>query len=134
MSGQIANSARPVPDKFAASRYLPAQEKRRLRVAWPELYPDFDTAAPGASARFTTWIEPDNYVKPAVPEIVSVCSTLCAKPDHRACFSLQPSKIGVFVGVNTRSQILLANVFGVNRLAYPRWSLQSRVQIYRHYP
>jgi hypothetical protein len=66
---------------------------------------NFETAAPGADARFATRIEPDNYANSALPEIQGVCSTLCAEPDYCACFSLQPTEIGVFVAVNTRSQI-----------------------------
>ena len=81
---------------------------------------NFETATPGAAARFATRIEPDNYANSAVPEIQGVCSTLRAEPDYCACFSLQPTEIGVFVGVNMRGQILLANAFGVSCLAYPR--------------
>jgi hypothetical protein len=66
---------------------------------------NFQTAAPGTDARFASRIEADNYINPAVPEIKSVCSTLCAESNHCAFFSLQPTEIGVFVGVNPRGQI-----------------------------
>src|SRR4030095_17262207 len=66
---------------------------------------NFETAAPGTDARFASRIEADNYVNPAVPEIESVCSTLCGESNHCAFFSLQPTEIGVFVGVNARGQI-----------------------------
>src|SRR5439155_25743866 len=74
-----------------------------------------------------------NYVNPTVAEIESVCSTLCAEPNHCARFSLQPTEIGVFVGVNTRGQILLANAFGVSCLAYSKWNSLSQAPIYRRY-
>jgi hypothetical protein len=89
---------------------------------------------PGTDARFATRIEPDNYANPAVPEIQGVCSTLCAEPHYCACFSLQPTEIGVSVAVNTGGQILLANAFGASCLAYPGWNSLSRVPIYRRYP
>jgi hypothetical protein len=95
---------------------------------------NFETAAPGADARFASRIEPANYANSAVPEIQGVCSTLCAEPHYCACFSLQPTEIGVFVAVNTRSQILPANAFGVNCLAYEGWNSLSRAPIYRRYP
>jgi hypothetical protein len=60
---------------------------------------NLEIAAPGTDARFATRIEPDNYANSAVPEIQGVCSTLCAEPDYCACFSLQPTEIGVFVAV-----------------------------------
>jgi len=81
---------------------------------------DFQTAAPGTDPRFASPIEADNYVNPAVLEIESVCSALCAEPNHCARFSLQPTQIGLLVRVNMRGQILLANAFGVSCLAYPR--------------
>src|SRR4029453_7742171 len=66
---------------------------------------NFQTAAPGTDARLASRIEADNCIDPAVPEIESVCSTLCAKSNHCAFFSLQPTEIGLFVGVNARCQI-----------------------------
>src|SRR5207248_10410910 len=71
---------------------------------------------------------------PAVLEIESVCSTLCAEPNHCARFSLQPTEIGVFVGIDTRGQILLAKASGVSSLAYPRWNSLSQAPIYPRYP
>ena len=85
-------------------------------------------------ARFASLIEADNYVNPAVLEIESVCSALCAEPNHCARFSLQPTEIGVFVGIDTRGQILLANASGVSCLAYPRWNSLSQAPIYPRYP
>jgi hypothetical protein len=49
---------------------------------------NFETATPGTAVRFATRVEPDNYINPAVPKIEGVCSTLCAEPNHCACFSL----------------------------------------------
>src|SRR4029077_8859594 len=95
---------------------------------------DIKTAAPGTDPGLASRIQADNHINPAVSEIESVCSTLCAEPNHCARFSLQPTEIGVFVGVNTRGQILLANAFGVTCLAYPRWNSLSQAPIYRHYP
>ena len=94
---------------------------------------NFETAAPGTDARFATAIEPDNYANSAVAEIQGVCSTLRAEPDYCACFSLQPTEIGVFVAVNTRGQILLANAFEVSCLPYSKWNSLSQAQIYRRY-
>jgi hypothetical protein len=64
---------------------------------------NFEPVASGAGARFTARIQPDNYINPAVPEIESVCSALLTEPNHYACFSLERTKIGVLVGVNTRA-------------------------------
>src|SRR6266487_1216822 len=100
----------------------------------PGCVQNFKTATSGTAARFATRVEPDNYINSTVPEIEGVCSTLCAEPNHCTCFSLQPAEIGVFIGVNTRGQILLANAFGVSCLAYPGWNSLSRAPIYRRYP
>jgi hypothetical protein len=76
-----------------------------------ECVQNFETAAPGADTRFATRIKPDNYLNPLVPEIECVCSTLCTEANHRACFSLQPTEIGIFVGVNARGQIFTRDDF-----------------------
>jgi hypothetical protein len=95
---------------------------------------NFEAAAPGANARFAARIQPDNYINPAVSEIESVSATLCAEANHCACFSFQPAEIGVFVAVDARGQILIANAFGVSCLAYPRRRQLSQAPTCRHYP
>src|SRR5215510_3418680 len=70
----------------------------------PGCVQDFETGASGADARLATGIQPNNYINPAVPQIEGVSATLCTEPYHCACFSLQPTEIGIFVGVNARGQ------------------------------
>jgi hypothetical protein len=49
--------------------------------------------------------KPNDYVHPAVTKIHGVRATLRSEPDHRARFSLQPTKVSVFIGVNACGQI-----------------------------
>jgi hypothetical protein len=65
----------------------------------------FETTPPGPHPGLAARVQPDNNTDPAVPKIESVSAALRSEPDHRACFSLQPAKIDIFIGVNARGQI-----------------------------
>jgi hypothetical protein len=88
---------------------------------------DFQTAAPGTDSRFASLIEADNYVNSAVLEIESVCSTLCAEPNHCARFSLQPTEIGVFVGIDTGGQIFTNLFSATGATSFQAWGIAPGV-------
>src|SRR4029077_6373112 len=89
---QFANSARLFR---LDSRHLVVWERKKNDVSalrGSGCVQDIKTAAPGTYPGFASRIEADNHINPAVSEIESVCSTLCAEPDHCARFSLQPTE------------------------------------------
>jgi len=65
----------------------------------------FETAPRGTPARPAGRIQTNDDSNAAISEIKSVSAALRAEADYCTRFSLQPAKIDIFIGVNTRGQI-----------------------------